>query len=98
MSGNGESGGKSEMSGRGSSHASQSSQSSRTTPSAPPGILLPRRDFRRLLTYQKSEVIYELTFHFCRRFLSPRDRTVDQMVQAARSGKQKPAAMARIHR
>jgi hypothetical protein len=33
-------------------------------------------------------VIYELTFHFCRRFLSPRDRTVDQMIQAARSGKQ----------
>ena len=39
--------------------------------------------------YQKSEVLYQMTFVFCERFL-PRhgDRTVDQMVQAARSGKQ----------
>lgn len=42
-----------------------------------------------LFFYQKSEVIYALTFHFVKRFLSPKgDRTVDQMVQAARSGKQ----------
>ena len=39
--------------------------------------------------YQKSEVIYQLTYAFCRRFLPAYgDRTVDQMVQAARSGKQ----------
>jgi four helix bundle suffix protein len=33
-------------------------------------------------------VIYEITYRFCQRFLSKNDRTVDQMVQAARSGKQ----------
>ena len=39
--------------------------------------------------YQKSEVLYQLTYAFCRRFLPAHgDRTVDQMVQAARSGKQ----------
>ncbi|HEY4262497.1 MAG TPA: four helix bundle suffix domain-containing protein, partial [Schlesneria sp.] len=37
---------------------------------------------------QKAEVVYDLTFRFCQRFLSRGDRTVDQMVQAARSGKQ----------
>jgi len=33
-------------------------------------------------------VVYDLTFRFCARFLSKGDRTIDQMVQAARSGKQ----------
>ena len=33
-------------------------------------------------------MVYEITFRFCRRFLAKGDRTVDQMVQAARSGKQ----------
>ena len=42
----------------------------------------------RLLSYQKSVVIYDLTYHFCSRFIDKRDRTYDQMVQAARSGKQ----------
>ena len=39
--------------------------------------------------YQKSEVLYQMTYVFCERFLPQHgDRTVDQMVQAARSGKQ----------
>lgn len=39
--------------------------------------------------YQKSEVLYQMTYAFCERFLPQYgDRTVDQMVQAARSGKQ----------
>ena len=33
-------------------------------------------------------MIYEITYRFCKRFLSKGDRTIDQMVQAARSGKQ----------
>jgi four helix bundle suffix protein len=37
---------------------------------------------------QKAEVLYDLTYRFCQRFLSTGDRTIDQMVQAARSGKQ----------
>ena len=45
-------------------------------------------NYQELLSYQKSEIVYDLTFRFCERFLSKFDRTVDQMVQAARSGKQ----------
>ncbi|HCC53999.1 MAG TPA: four helix bundle protein [Desulfobulbaceae bacterium] len=37
---------------------------------------------------QKSEVVYQITYRFCERFLKRGDRTVDQMVQASRSGKQ----------
>lgn len=44
--------------------------------------------YRKLLSYRKAEVIYDLTWIFCQRFLSRGDRTVDQMIQAARSGKQ----------
>ena len=44
--------------------------------------------YRDLYAYQKSEIIYDLTYHFCNRFLKRGDRTIDQMVQAARSGKQ----------
>ena len=44
---------------------------------------------RNLYFYQKTEVAYVLTFHFVKRFLPAKgDRTVDQMLQAARSGKQ----------
>ena len=51
--------------------------------------LIPRRgNYQKLLSYQKTEVIYEMTYYFCERFLQRGDRTIDQMVQAARSGKQ----------
>lgn len=46
-------------------------------------------DYRSLHLYQKSDVLVVLTDRFCKRFLPPYgDRTVDQMTQAARSGKQ----------
>ena len=48
----------------------------------------PYGNYHELLSYQKSVVVYDLTFRFCQRFLSRGDRTIDQMVQAARSGKQ----------
>ena len=45
--------------------------------------------WKNLYFYRKSDTIYQLTVEFCRRFLPVHgDRTVDQMVQAARSGKQ----------
>jgi len=44
--------------------------------------------YKTLLSYQKSEIIYDGTVYFARRFFSKFDRTVDQMIQAARSGKQ----------
>jgi four helix bundle suffix protein len=50
---------------------------------------LPRHgNYAELLSYRKAEVIFDLTCRFCQRFLAKGDRTVDQMVQAARSGKQ----------
>ncbi len=53
-----------------------------------PKILNRRGDYQNLLSYQKSDVIYQITYRFCQRFFQKNDRTVDQMVQAARSGKQ----------
>lgn len=44
--------------------------------------------YRHLLSFQKSEIIYDGTVYFCNRFFGKYDRTIDQMVQAARSGKQ----------
>ena len=50
---------------------------------------LPKKgNYQDLASYKKATVIYDLTFYFTRRFLSKGDRTIDQMVQAARSGKQ----------
>ena len=51
-------------------------------------IILPHGGYRNLLTYQKSDVIFQGTAVFVKRFLERGDRTIDQMVQAARSGKQ----------
>ncbi len=51
-------------------------------------IILPHGGYEKLLSYQKSEAIFDATVTFCRRFLKFGDRTIDQMVQAARSGKQ----------
>ena len=45
-------------------------------------------DVRNLLTFRKAQIIYDLTFHFAHAFLAKGDRTIDQMIQAARSGKQ----------
>ena len=51
--------------------------------------LIPRRgNYKKLLSYQKTEVIFEMTYYFCHHYLQRGDRTIDQMVQAARSGKQ----------
>ncbi len=44
--------------------------------------------YKNLLSYQKAVIVYDATVYFCERFISKRDRTYDQMIQAARSGKQ----------
>lgn len=62
-----------------SSHASHTSHSDRVLP--------PRGDYRTLLSFQKAEVVYDITFRFAHKFLAKGDRTIDQMIQAARSGK-----------
>ena len=45
-------------------------------------------NYKKLLSYQKAEIIYDITYYFCHNYLQRNDRTVDQMIQAARSGKQ----------
>ena len=51
-------------------------------------FLQQKGNYRSLRVYDVSKIIYDITFIFTRRFLSANDRTRDQMVQAARSGKQ----------
>jgi four helix bundle suffix protein len=52
------------------------------------GFIPPHGGYAGLLAYQKALVVFQGTVRFCERFLDKRDRTIDQMVQAARSGKQ----------
>ena len=51
-------------------------------------IIEPHGGYRSLKAYQTTEIIYDGTIKFCERFINPRSRTRDQMLQAARSGKQ----------
>lgn len=44
--------------------------------------------YRNLRVYQVTEIIYDITYYFTQKYLQKGDRTIDQMVQAARSGKQ----------
>ena len=54
-----------------------------------PKTFLPKGGgYENLTVYKKATIIYDLTFYFTNRFLTKGDRTIDQMVQAARSGKQ----------
>jgi len=53
-----------------------------------PELIPPHGGYRDLQSYQMSEIVYDATVVFCDRFISKRSRTHDQMVQAARSGKQ----------
>jgi four helix bundle suffix protein len=52
------------------------------------GFIPPHGGYQDLLSYQRSVVVYDATVAFCRDFFQRYDRTIDQMVQAARSGKQ----------
>ena len=52
-------------------------------------LLASSGDYHQLICYQKTVIVYDLTYWFCERYMERiKDRTVDQMVQAARSGKQ----------
>jgi len=68
-----------------------SSQSNRNNPisQASPITFLPQHGhYRHLRVYQVTEMIYDITFYFAHKYFVKGDRTIDQMVQAARSGKQ----------
>ena len=45
-------------------------------------------NYKKLYAYQKAEAIFDITYYFCHKYLRKGDRTIDQMIQAARSGKQ----------
>jgi restriction system protein len=48
----------------------------------------PSGGYRKTASFQTATIIYDATYWFCEKFLDQRSRTVDQMVQAARSGRQ----------
>ena len=52
------------------------------------GFIPAHGGYDRLVSYQKAEIVFDATFHFCDRFPGKDGRTCSQMVQAARSGKQ----------
>ena len=66
----------------------QMSQTDRTGALDRPKRIRPSGGYRKLRSFQATTVIYDATVSFCDRFLDKRSRTVDQMVQAARSGRQ----------
>ena len=51
-------------------------------------LIPPHGGYKDLRAYKMAEVVHDATVAFCRLYVNPKSRTVDQMVQAARSGKQ----------
>ena len=66
----------------------QNTQNSQNNPNPPTTFLPQHGHYRNLRVYQVTEIIYDITYHFTQHYLEKGDRTVDQMIQAARSGKQ----------
>ena len=72
-----------------SNPSNPSAPSNPNTPSEQKITFLPKRGhYRQLRVYQVSEMIYDITYYFTQLYMQKGDRTVDQMIQAARSGKQ----------
>jgi four helix bundle suffix protein len=61
---------------------------STSSPGQDSTFIPPHGGYQDLLSFQKARIVYDATVRFCARFMNPRDRTHDQMIQAARSGKQ----------
>jgi len=59
-----------------------------TDPKDLPQLIPPHGGYRDLQSYRMAEIVFDATMAFCDRFIDRRSRTHDQMVQAARSGKQ----------
>ena len=66
----------------------QNIPNTQNTPNPPTTFLPQHGHYRNLRVYQVTEIIYDITYHFTLHYLEKGDRTVDQMIQAARSGKQ----------
>jgi restriction system protein len=65
-----------------------SDRSGKSSEASRPRRLRPAGGYRTTASFQTATIIYDATYWFCEKFLDPRSRTVDQMVQAARSGRQ----------
>lgn len=52
------------------------------------GFIPPHGGYEELVSFRKARIVYDGTVCFCERFVDRRSRTRDQMIQAARSGKQ----------
>jgi four helix bundle suffix protein len=74
--------------GQGTDRSDQSDRTDRSENPARPKTLRPSGGYRKLRSFQVATVIYDATVSFCDRFVDKRSRTHDQMVQAARSGRQ----------
>src|SRR6266581_1399622 len=72
--------------GKNAKNESGGKDSSHSSPDSHP-IIPPRGDYQTLLSFHKAEVVYDITFRFAHKFLAKSDRTIDQMIQSARSGK-----------
>jgi four helix bundle suffix protein len=59
-----------------------------THPDHRPSFIPAHGGYEDLLSFQKARIVYDGTVWFCGRYIGKRDRTHDQMIQAARSGKQ----------
>jgi four helix bundle suffix protein len=66
----------------------RSDRSYRTNRTYSHDLVGPHGGYRQLKSYQSAEIVHDATVAFCARFIDRRSRTTDQMVQAARSGKQ----------
>ena len=55
-------------------------------------LISPHGGYRNLKSYQTAEIIYDFTVTFCEKYMTyktnPSHRTIDQMIQSARSGVQ----------
>lgn len=70
-------------------------QSGKSDGSATRKHLRPAGGYRQTASFQTATLIYDATYWFCEKFLDQRSRMVDQMVQAARSGRQNIAEASR---
>ena len=60
-------------------------------PEDSPNFLSPGGNYQNLLSYRRSGIIYDFTYRFWEKHLKRGVRSIEEMVQAARSGKQKIA-------
>jgi four helix bundle suffix protein len=77
-------------------HTTHTTNSARRSPASyeshaqtPPDKIIPAHGgYEDLLSFRKARIVFDGTVRFCERFVDKRSRTFDQMIQAARSGKQ----------